>query len=159
MKWITLALFLFIGIIVHAQSVNIPDFRFARMDNGKDFLRKDIAPGKKTLFVFFDVTCPHCRMALTQYNQNSNSLNDINVILVTRDEKEEALKFLNMVAGKLVVKKNLAILSDQYNQFVWKFKPEKYPSMFLYSAKQTLIKYSDEESEVPEFITLISRKN
>lgn len=159
MKWFGIAILMFLFNVTNAQSVNIPEFRFAKMDNGKDFLKKDIPAGKRTLIVFFDVTCPHCRMALTQYNEKSNLLNDINIILVTRDEKTEAQNFLKTVASKLIARNNLTVLSDAYSQFVWKFKPNKYPSMFLYSAKQTLLKYSDEEEDVPEFIKLISGKN
>ncbi|MFZ9660518.1 MAG: TlpA family protein disulfide reductase [Chitinophagaceae bacterium] len=159
MKWIAIVIFFVIGSHSFAQSVIIPDFRFARMDNGKDFVKKDIPAGKKTLFVFFDITCPHCKMALTQYNEKSKYLNDINIILITKDDKTEVQQFLNKVAGNLIIKKNLTILSDTYNQFVWKFKPSKYPSMFLYTSKQTLIKYSDEESDVSEFVKLITSKS
>jgi hypothetical protein len=48
-------------------------------------------------------------------------------------------------------KKNVTILQDPQYEFMRKFRPRKYPSMFLYSAKKELIMYDDNEKNVSGF--------
>ena len=134
---------------VFSQVRSLPEFRFFRMDNGAEVTQKNVVPGKKTLFVFFDTECPHCRVAITEYNQNQTKLNDINVFLITRDQKKEVSVFLNEVGGKLIAKKNVTVLSDYQNQFIGKFLPKKFPSMFLFGANRQLLIYTDEEKDIP----------
>ncbi len=54
-------------------------------------------------------------------------------------------------------KKNVAILQDLNNEFIIKFKPRKYPSLFLYSAKKQLLMYDDDEKKVTEFLKLMKK--
>jgi peroxiredoxin len=141
--------FLLITSSVFSQVRSLPEFRFFRMDNGAEVTHKNIIPGKKTLFVFFDTECPHCRVAITEYNHNQAKLNDINVFLITRDQKAVVNSFLNEVGTKLIVKKNVTVLSDNQNQFIGKFLPKKFPSMFLFGANRQLLIYTDEEKDIP----------
>jgi len=46
---------------------------------------------------------------------------------------------------------------DVYNQFIGRFLPKKYPSMFLFGANRQLILYSDEESDIPTFINIFKK--
>jgi len=125
------------------------------MDNGAEVTKKNVVPGKKTLFVFFDTECSHCRMAITEYNAQNKQLNDINIFLITRDAKNVVDAFLKQYGDKLITKKNLTVLADTQNQFIGKFLPKKYPAMFLFGANSQLILYSDEEKEIPVFLEKI----
>jgi len=125
------------------------------MDNGAEVTKKNVVPGKKTLFVFFDTECSHCRMAITEYNAQNKQLNDINIFLITRDAKNVVDAFLKQYGDKLIAKKNLTVLADTQNQFIGKFLPKKYPAMFLFGANSQLILYSDEEKEIPVFLEKI----
>ncbi len=141
-----------------AQVKSIPDFSFARMDNGATFKSENVPAVKKTLFVFFDTECPHCMQAITEYNSKEKLLNNINIILLTRDAKEDVQPFLKKYGPVLSVKKNTTILSDKNNQFIGKFLPRKFPSMFLFDAGKRLMIYSDEEKDIPVILQMISAK-
>ncbi|MEY3687254.1 MAG: hypothetical protein RIR84_95 [Bacteroidota bacterium] len=149
--------FLLISGMATAQVKNIPDFKFVRMDNGVEFTSKNLTPGKKTFFIFFDTECPHCFRAITEYNKNHQSMNNLNIVIVTRDRKDVAMEFLKRVGPILHTKKNAVVVSDAYNQFIGRFLPKKYPSMFLFGANRQLILYSDEESDIPTFINIFKK--
>jgi peroxiredoxin len=131
------------------QVRSLPEFRFFRLDNGAEVTHRNVTPGKKTLFVFFDTECPHCRVAITEYNHQQAKLNDINVFLITRDQKNVVNAFLKEVGSKLIIKKNVTVLSDNQNQFIGKFLPKKFPSMFLFGVNKQLMIYTDEEKDIP----------
>jgi peroxiredoxin len=155
MRVIFSVFFLLITSSVFSQVRSLPEFRFFRMDNGAEVTHKNVTPGKKTLFVFFDTECPHCRVAITEYNHNQAKLNDINVFLITRDQKAVVNSFLNEVGTKLIAKKNVTVLSDNQNQFIGKFLPKKFPSMFLFGANRQLLIYTDEEKDIPVILEKI----
>jgi peroxiredoxin len=155
MRVIFSVFFFLITSSVFSQVRSLPEFRFFRMDNGAEVTHKNVTPGKKTLFVFFDTECPHCRVAITEYNHNQAKLNDINVFLITRDQKAVVNSFLNEVGTKLIAKKNVTVLSDNQNQFIGKFLPKKFPSMFLFGANRQLLIYTDEEKDIPVILEKI----
>jgi len=132
----------------NAQVRAIPDFSFKRMDNGAAITGKQVPAGKKTLFVFFDTECPHCMMAITEFNEQHKQLDNISIYLITKDPKAEVMGFLNNFGPQLIAKKNCTLLSDTQNQFIGKFLPRKYPSIFLFAANRQLLMYTDEEKEI-----------
>ncbi|MFN6375069.1 MAG: TlpA family protein disulfide reductase [Chitinophagia bacterium] len=142
----------------YAQVKKVPEFSFTRMDNGEAFTQKGIAAGKKTFFIFFDTECPHCMQAISEYNDNEKSLNNINMIMITRDPKKDVVPFLKNFGPKLIIKKNVTVVSDKNNQFIARFLPRKFPSMFLFSKSNDLMLYSDEEKDISKFLTLIKAK-
>lgn len=160
MKRLSLLFLLFITFLSlsNAQVKSIPDFSFARLDNGATFKAENVPAGKKSLFVFFDTECPHCMQAITEYNSKEKLLNNINIILITRDAKEDVQPFLKKYGPVLSVKKNTTILSDKNNQFIGKFLPRKFPSMFLFDTGRRLMIYSDEEKDIPVILQMISAK-
>jgi hypothetical protein len=139
-----------------SQIKSIPDFTFSRMDNGADFKPANLVQGQKSLIVFFDTECSHCMDAITEYNSKEKMLNNLNILLVTRDAKAQVDPFLKKHGPKISVRKNTTILSDKYNQFIAKFLPRKYPSMFLFDANRKLMIYSDEEKDIPVILNKIS---
>jgi thioredoxin-related protein len=153
---ITIALLGFSFIQSKSQVKSIPDFTFSRMDNGTDFKPANLIPGQKSLIVFFDTECSHCMEAITEYNNKEKILNNLNIILVTRDAKAQVDPFLKKYGPKISVRKNTTILSDKYNQFIAKFLPRKYPSMFLFDVNRKLMIYSDEEKDIPVILNKIS---
>ena len=149
-------LFMFLsGFSATGQVRSLPEFRFFRLDNGAEVTHRNVTPGKKTLFVFFDTECSHCRVAITEYNHQQAKLNDINVFLITRDQKSVVNSFLNEVGSKLIIKKNVTVLLDNQNQFIGKFLPKKFPSMFLFGANRQLMIYTDEEKDIPVILEKI----
>ena len=63
---------------------------------------------------------------------------------------------MNKYRSNLNGKKNVTLLQDLKNEFIDKFKPRKYPSMFLYSAEKKLIDYEDNPETMFRFIKLLS---
>ncbi len=156
MKQLLIA-FLLIGGMASAQVKTMPDFKFVRMDNGAEYTPKNLTPGKRTFFIFFDTECPHCFRAITEYNKNHQTMNNVNIVIVTRDRKDIAIEFLKRVGPSLYAKKNAVAVLDVYNQFIGRFLPKKYPSMFLFGVNKQLIFYSDEESDIPTFIDIFKK--
>lgn len=146
------------SMVSRSQVKSLPEFSFSRMDNGASFTKKNITPDKKTFFIFFDTECPHCMQAITEYNKQEKSLNNINVMMITRDPKTDVVPFLKNFGPKLIIKKNVTVLSDKNNQFIARFLPRKFPSMFLFNKNNDLMLYSDEEKDIPKFLTLIKGK-
>ena len=141
-----------------SQVKKLPEFSFTRMDNGASFTHNNITSGNKTFFIFFDTECPHCMQAISEYNDQEKSMNNINMIMITRDPKKDVIPFLKNFGPKLIIKKNVTVLSDKNNQFIARFLPRKFPSMFLFSKSNDLMLYSDEEKDIPKFLTLIKAK-
>jgi hypothetical protein len=74
-------------------------------------------------------------------------------IIVRRNRRdwEKITGFINKYIPNLTGKKNVTLLQDTKNEFIDKFKPRRYPSMFLYSAEKKLIGYEDNEESMFRF--------
>lgn len=153
-----LFIMLWMGYTASGQVQQIPDFRFIRMSGTGPFTPKDLKPGKKTLFLFFDTECPHCMQALSAWNDNHTAMDGINPVLLTMDPPATAFPFLRNFADKIVAKKHVVTAIDTERQFIARFLPRKYPSMFLFSEKGALLQYTDEEKDIPSLIRLIRKK-
>ncbi len=146
--------------IVHACTTaqepakKIPAFSFSRL-NKTAFTNKDLAQNKLTLFVFFDVECEHCQHAVKFLTEHYNDFKNTAIYLLTLDSQEKITPFLSKYGGNLTAKKNVTVLLDAKQEFINKFKPRKYPSIFLYSKTKDLLIYADEEEHLPLFVQKI----
>jgi peroxiredoxin len=149
-------LILLISASAHAQTPAsaIPEFTFYKLDNTA-FTNKSIRPGKLSLIVFFDASCDHCQHAMQAYNQHYSELNKTAIYLVTLDNQANINYFMTKYANNLYGGKNVTILQDLKNEFIKKFGPRKYPSMFLYSPQKKLLIYDDEPKNVGNFLKKI----
>jgi hypothetical protein len=77
------------------------------------------------------------------------------IYLVTVDVKARVNPFLDTYAPNLKNNKNVTLLQDLKNEFILKFKPRKYPSMFLYSKEKKLMLYDDNEQNLSAFLPKI----
>jgi peroxiredoxin len=152
-----LLLVLLVSTKVYAQrpASTIPDFTFYKLDKTV-FTNKNLQSGKTLLIVFFDVSCDHCQHAMEAYSQHYKELNKIPVYLVTLDNQSNINYFMTRYAPNLYGSKNVTILQDLKNEFIKKFGPRKYPSMFLYSAQKKLLIYDDEPKNVGNFLKKIN---
>jgi len=138
------------------QSEMIPDFNFLRLDK-KPFTNKDLEQKLPLFFVFFDTDCDHCQHAIQYLDGHYNEFKKAAIYLVTLDGPEKINAFLSRNGPGLVSKKNVTILQDTRNEFISKFKPRKYPSMFLYSPEKRLVLYDDNEKNIDQFAKKISK--
>jgi len=154
MKYIfkTLVLLLLVSATVSAQgpAKTIPEFNFFKL-NKNSFTNKDLAPGKMLFFVFFDADCDHCQQAVQYLDKHYQDFKKAAIYLITLDSLETINRFMAKYGSGLKDKKNVTLLQDPQYEFMRKFRPRKYPSMFLYSAKKELILYDDNEKNVSGF--------
>jgi peroxiredoxin len=154
---ITFAVVLLAIINVSAQvpAQTIPSFTFKRLDK-KEFANKDLQPGKILFFVFFDTQCDHCQRSIQYIGEHYTEFKKTAIYLITLDSLEKITPFMSKFGSKLKDKKNVTILQDTKSQFIQKFKPMKYPSLFLYSSKKELILYEDDEQSLSKFIEQVN---
>ena len=143
-----------LNIFAQKPAEKIPAFTFFRQDKTA-FINKDLASNKLLYSVFFDTDCDHCQHAVADINKHSNDFENASVYLLTLDNNEKIATFMNKYGNQLIGKSNVTILQDTLQEFIVKFKPEKYPAMFLYSPQRELIMYSDDEKQVAKFVKRI----
>jgi hypothetical protein len=149
----------FVGgpLIAQVPAQTIPEFSFLE-PNRSIFSQKDIRPDRMAFFVFFDCDCEHCQKAVQYIDQRQQDLKEISIYLISLDEFDKIDQFLLKFGPRLRKAKNVKILRDQNNQFIARFKPIKYPSMFLYSTDRKLIDYEDNEETVFRFINDLKKE-
>lgn len=133
----------------------IPAFTFYKLDKSA-FTINNLQPGKMSFFIFFDATCDHCQRAVQTLNKRYGELKNTNVYMVTLDNRETIDRFMNKYGQALNGKKNVTLLQDLHNEFISKFGPRKYPSIFLYSPAKKLMLYDDNEENMFRFFQQIS---
>lgn len=106
--------------------------------------------------MFFDATCEHCQQVALQLSKQTAQLQKVNIYLVSMDEFRSIDYFMNNFAKPLLAMKNVTILQDKFQAFIPTFKPDKYPSMYLYGTNKKLIKFSSNDKEVPKFLALMN---
>jgi len=158
----TFIISLFISSHVAAQysapqpAQTVPVFEFSRFDK-TSFTNKNLASGKPLFFFFFDCTCEHCQHAMTYLNQNFNDFKKAAVYLISLDNQQTINSFLKKYAPNVINQKNVTLLQDTKYLFIQRFKPRKYPSLFLYDANKKLLDYEDKPENMPTFSMLLNK--
>jgi len=152
-----LILLLFIGTQLKAQQPTLlPQFTFFKLD-GKAFSNKDLAPGKKNLFILFDCTCEHCQRETKALNDNYAQFKNVNIYMITLDEAYIIPQFFNTYAKGLNTKPNVTVLLDKNHLFIPAFLPKMYPAMYLYSAAGKLLVYNSGDGGIKKVIKLVNK--
>lgn len=138
-----------------APARTIPEFTFYKTDKSP-FTNKNLATGKDILFIFFDVTCDHCQHTISTLSKRINECQKISIYLISLEDKTAIAKFFNQYGKNLPSQKNVTILQDSNDQFITRFSPRKYPSVFLYSVQKRLLLYDDEDQYLEKFFKLIN---
>ena len=144
-----------LNLIAQTPAEKIPDFVFFKL-NKSQFTNKNIPAGKKAFFIFFDSDCEHCQKAVLNINQHYKEFNKTLIYLITLDGQEKVNNFIGKYGAGLIDKPNVTILQDKNNEFLTKFSPRKYPSMFLFSDKKKLLIYEDNEESMFRIFKLLN---
>jgi peroxiredoxin len=158
MKQLFIALIccLFVGQAnAQLQPQVLPSAVFYKKD-GKTFSTAQIPTNKKAFIMFFDATCDHCQQVAKQLSKQTGKLANANIYLVSMDEFRSIDYFTSNFAKPLLSMKNVTLLQDKHSAFIPTFKPDKYPSMFLYGTNRRLLKFSSNDKEVPKFLEMIN---
>ncbi len=154
MKYVfkSLVLLLLVTADVSAQgpAETIPEFNFFKLDK-TNFTSKNLESGKMLFFIFFDSDCDHCQRAIQYINQHNQEFKKTAMYLITLDSQEKIALFMDKYGNNLKNKRNVTILQDPQYDFMRKFRPRKYPAIFLYSAKKELLLYEDNEQNLFRF--------
>jgi hypothetical protein len=160
LKRITCLVLLFGFSVGYTQAqtpaTTIPNFTFFKLD-GTPFSTKQIPSHKASLFSFFDVTCSHCQLTMRTLSKHYSELKGISVFLVSLDRKDAILKFMKTYGPGFLNKPNVIILQDLNYEFIPKFQPVKYPSVFLYNKHKKLEVYERDEKKMLQVITKAGR--
>jgi hypothetical protein len=150
---LSLLFLLYVSKPVNAQTPSpiVPDFTFYKLD-GTPFSTKQMIAGKASVFSFFDVTCSHCQTTMRFLAANYTDLKRASVYLVTLDRKDAVLKFISTYGKTLLNKDNVVILQDVNYEFIPKFQPIKYPSVFLYDKSNKLVIYERDEKKMGDVL-------
>ena len=161
-KFIILALLFLISFRVLAQipaqppAQTIPEFKFFKFNN-VSFTNKDLPQNKMVFFLFFDSDCDHCQNAVKNIGNEYQSFKKTSIFLISIDDQKKIDHFMETYGSKLKRQKNVTILQDKLQQFISKFNPRKYPSMFLYSYEKKLIDYEDNPESVFRLVNAINK--
>ncbi len=109
------------------------------------------------LFVFFDSDCDHCRHAISEINKYFKEFNKTGIYLVTLDDSYKINQFMIKYGPNLIGNSNVIMLQDLKNEFIQKFGPRKYPSIFLYSQNNRLLRYDDNEQNIQLFLQEVKK--
>ncbi len=150
-KMMLLLVMISTGSFAQRPAETIPPFTFFKPDKTA-FNNKNLRPGKMVFFVFFDTECDHCQHAIQYINQHQAEIKKASVYLITLDSQDKINRFMSQYGKGLQRNKNVTILQDLNNEFLPKFRPRKYPSLFLYSTQQSLMMYDDNEQNLSKFI-------
>ena len=153
---VLLLLLISISALAQVPAKIIPGFTFFKLDK-TEFTNKNLVQGKQLFFVFFDITCDHCQHAVSEINKHFQELKKTAIYLISLDNQQKMNQFLDKYGQNLKNKNNVTLLQDLNNEFIKKFGPRKYPSLFLYSAKRELILYDDDEKKLTLFLKQIKK--
>jgi len=160
-KLCLLIFILFICSSLHSFAQNtgadsIPEFTLFKHDKST-FTKNDLDTQKLLFFLFFDVKCEHCLHAIQTINQKYGEMDNTFIYLVTQDSPEAVERFLARKGKNLINRNNVIVLFDLQHQFIVRFKPRKYPSIFLYSPAGNLLLYDDNPNNLPRFFERINK--
>ncbi|PRY55417.1 AhpC/TSA family protein [Arcticibacter pallidicorallinus] len=149
-------LLLFFAVPANAQTParEIPNFTFFTVD-GNPFASSQIPKGRPSVFSFFDVTCTHCKSTMKTLGDRYPDLRKASVYLVTLDGRKEALDFVKKHGPQLLNKPNVTILIDLNKEFLPKFQPQQYPSVYVYNKYRRLELYEKDERKIPHIFEKI----
>lgn len=134
----------------------IPDFKFFTLNN-KPFTNGDLPEGKMIFFMFVDPGCNHCQHAVKTIGDQYPSFKQTSIYIISVFGTDQINGFMNTYGSKLKAQKNVTILQDKLDQFIVKFNPRKYPSMFLFSRERKLLDYEDTPETVFRIVNAIKK--
>jgi peroxiredoxin len=134
----------------------IPEFQFVQFNNSP-FTNQNLPKGKVIFFMFFDPDCDHCHQAIKSIGENLQSFKKIAIFLISVDDERKINQFMDTYGSQLKGLKNVTILQDKLQQFIVKFNPVRYPSMFLYSPEKKLLDYEDNPESLFRLVNVINK--
>ena len=135
----------------------LPQFSFTGQ-NKMAFTNKNLADSKYYFFAFVDADCDHCRQTIRGINRYHEKFKNTAIYLVSMSDEEKLNGLISQFGPELKSKKNVTILRDQKYEFLNKFKPRKFPGLYLYSKDGRLVIYEDNEQNLGRFLRQVNEQ-
>src|SRR5690606_40099222 len=110
----------------------------------------DLSRTTHIVFVFFSTTCHHCQDETQAMGKNFSDFSQSTLYFISREEKGEIEKFMNVYGKDLKDKANVHVLRDPRSEFIVKFSPSQYPSVYVYTPTRRLVKHFSGETPIEE---------
>ncbi len=147
LKHLTLLVILFLSAFSmqaqdNVQPAEIPSFTFFTLADNSPFTQRELITSGRIVLVFFDPGCSHCQEEIGAIGENLDKFKDASFYFITMQDKPLILEFVGKYGKKLKGKNNVTFLHDGNYEFIGKFNPTEYPSLYVYSAaNKRLVKY------------------
>lgn len=155
-----LALFLFslVGKAQNAaQPVVLPQFSFAELSGGKAITNADLPRSAKKVFIFYDPGCGHCQEEAEAIGKNLDKFEGVHFYFISMQDKPLIEEYVRKYGKRLVNQKQVKFLHDSKYEFVGKFHPKQFPSLYVYSADNRLLGYADGPKKISDILKLVNR--
>ncbi len=149
---------LFKPLFAQAPKV-LPAFSFDEVYQSGKFNSDKLPKSGYIILNFYDPGCGHCQKMGAGIAQHLQKLKNVSIYFISMNDKPYVDGFINMHAKALRTAANIKFLFDSGTQFIEKFKPSNYPSLYIYDAKtKTLVKHLDGEDDVNELLKILAVK-
>ncbi|WBX76112.1 TlpA disulfide reductase family protein [Tenacibaculum ovolyticum] len=119
-----------------AERIGImPDFKLNALGGG--LIDKDFLEGKKALIIFYSIDCDFCEAEAVQLKNNITFLKDVNVIMISSNEKKDIEKFKKDFQ---LDTSGFYFCQDKEEVLMKKFGIQGNPITFIYDDKGILLK-------------------
>ncbi|SUJ23972.1 Uncharacterised protein [Sphingobacterium spiritivorum] len=136
--------------------VTIPDFTFYLLQNNQPFKQDKLPSSGYIIFNYYDPGCGHCQKMAAGIAKNIDKFSKSQIYFVTINDKPYVDGFIEMYIPALKNRKNVVFLHDKDIEFIPKFNPTQYPSVYLYDAKtKKLIRHFDGEEDARKLVTYL----
>jgi len=149
------AFFLFQPLFAQAPKT-IPAFTFDEVYGSGKFNSDKLPRTGYIVLDFYDPGCGHCQKMGAGIAQNLQKLKNVSFYFISMNDKPYVDGFINMHAKALKTAPNVKFLFDSGTQFIEKFSPSNYPSLYVYDAKtRTLVQHLDGEDDVKKLLKTV----
>lgn len=134
----------------------LPAFTFDEVYQASKFNSDKLPKSGYIVLNFYDPGCGHCQKMGAGIAQNLAKLKNVSFYFISMNDKVYVDGFINMHAKALKNAANVKFLFDAGTQFIEKFKPSNYPSLYIYDAKtKMLVQHLDGEDDVKKLLTAL----
>ncbi len=139
------------------QPVEIPAFTFFKLGDNSLFTQQDLSSKGKIVLIFFDPGCGHCQEEVEAIGDNVDKFKDASFYFITMQDKPLIQEFVDKYGKKLKGRSNVTFLHDGKYEFITKFNPSEYPSLYVYSANKRLLKYLHGPKNVNTIVAVVNQ--
>lgn len=135
----------------------VPTFEYINLLKDNIFSDKDLAKKGQTLFIYYTTECIHCQIAVQHMNDNYEKFKNTNLIFVSTYPKDKVLQFFDIYGENFKNAKNVTLLLDSNDEFIFNFNPQSFPSFYLYDKDKNLVTYKKGSLEFRDLFSYLKK--